>query len=57
MEVLPLEIGPQTIDYLCNSIPIYIVDIQAGIYKSHYKVSLNLNLLQESFIAERTGAV
>ena len=57
MEVLPLEIGPQTIDYLCNFIPIYIVDIQAGIYKSHYKVSLNLNLLQESFIAERTGAV
>ena len=57
MEVLPMEIGPQTIDYLCNFIPIYIVDIQAGIYKSHFKVSLNLNLLQESFIAERAGAV
>ena len=57
MEVLPMEIGPQTINYLCNFIPIYIIDIQAGIYKSHYKVSLNLNLLQESFIAERTGAV
>ena len=44
MEVFSLEIGPETINYLCDFIPIYIVNIQAGIYKSHYKVGSNLIL-------------
>ena len=57
MEMFPVEVGPKGINNLCIFVPLHIVDIQAGIYKSHYKVSLNLNLLQESFIAERAGAV
>ena len=51
MEMFSMEIGIKRINGLCNFIPNYIADIQAGFSINHTKVSLNLNLLQESFIA------
>ena len=46
-----MEIGLKRINGLCNFIPNYIAGIQAGFSINQTKVSLNLNLLQESFIA------
>ena len=51
MEMFSMEIGIKRINGFCNFVPNYIADIQAGFSINHTKVSLNLNLLQESFIA------
>ena len=58
MEMFPVEIGHKRINNLCSFIPVYIVNVQVGTYINHTEqVSLNLNLLQESFITLRTGPV